>query len=67
MKDIIIRAVKTFVQGFLGSMAIALPGSNITDDTVIRSLLIGGVAAGISAAMNVIVDILKEDKENERN
>lgn len=56
MKDIIIRALKTFLQGFLGALAVSLPNSNYNDSTVLQSILIGAVAAGISAVMNLILN-----------
>lgn len=60
MKDIIIRAIKTFIQGFLGALAITLPNSDVTDLTVIKSLLIGATAAGISAVMNLILSFFNK-------
>lgn len=61
MKDIGIRALKTFIQGFLGSLAVTLPSTasaGLTDESVVLSLLIGAVAAGISAVMNLIINLL---------
>ena len=58
MKDIIIRATKTFIQGFLGALAVTLPNNNYNDLTVIKSLLIGAIAAGISAVMNLFLGYL---------
>lgn len=46
-KDIIIRAVKTFIQSFLAAWAVTNFGFE-------KSALIAGVAAGISAVMNLI-------------
>lgn len=60
MKDIIIRALKTFLQGFLGALTVTLPNSNFSDYTVIKSVLIGAVAAGISAVMNLILTWLNK-------
>lgn len=62
MKDITIRAVKTFFQGFLGALAVTLPTSNYMDETVFKSLLVGAVAGGLSAVMNTVVDILKKEE-----
>lgn len=67
-KDILIRAGKTFIQGFLGALAVTLPSSDLTDMTIIKSILIGAVAGGISAVMNMTVQLLERGgKENERN
>lgn len=66
MKDIITRALKTFLQGFLGALTITLPNSDFSDETVLKSLLIGAVAAGISAVMNLLLNCLdKKEKQNE--
>ena len=61
MKDVLIRALKTFIQGFLGALAVTLPNSDLTDVTVLKSLCIGAAAAGLSAVMNSISILL--DKE----
>ena len=62
-KDIGIRAIKTFVQGFFGALAITLPVSDFSDMSVVKSLLIGAVAGGISAVMNLVANLF--NKENE--
>lgn len=59
MKDILIRAGKTFIQGFLGALAVTLPNSDFNNSEVIKSLLIGAVAGGVSAVMNLIINLLK--------
>lgn len=58
-KDIVVRASKTFVQGFLGSLAVMLPNADFADASIAKSILIGGLAAGISAVMNMVVNYLK--------
>lgn len=58
--DILIRAFKTFIQGFLGALAVTLPGSDFTSEEVIKSLLIGALAGGISAVMNFTIKKLDE-------
>lgn len=60
MKDIIIRALKTFLQGFLGALAVTLPNSDFSNGSVLKSILIGAVAAGISAVMNLILNYLNK-------
>lgn len=62
MKDILIRAFKTFVQGFLGALAITLPTTDLTNYELVKSILIGAVAGGISAVMNLIISLLKKEK-----
>ena len=63
MKDILIRAGKTFIQGFLGALAVTLPSSDFSDMSVVKSLLIGAVAGGISAVMNLIINMLNKKGE----
>lgn len=63
MKDIGIRALKTFIQGFLGALAVTLPTSYLTDWAVIRSLLIGAIAAGLSAVMNLVINWLNSGEK----
>ena len=64
MKDILIRALKTFIQGFLGALAVTLPSSDLSKTDDIKSLLIGGIAAGISAVMNLIINSMDKKREN---
>lgn len=63
MKDILIRAGKTFVQGFLGALAVTLPNSDFSNMQVVKSLLIGAVAGGISAVMNLVINLLNKESE----
>lgn len=62
LKDIFKRAIKTFVQAFLGALAITLPNSDLTNIEVLKSLLIGALAGGISCVMNYFVNLLKGDE-----
>lgn len=62
-KDIGIRALKTFIQGFFGALAITLPASDFSDMTVIKSLLIGAVAGGVSAVMNLVANLINKESE----
>lgn len=63
MKDILVRAAKTFIQGFLGALAVTLPNSDFSNMQVVKSLLIGAVAGGISAVMNLIINMLNKKGE----
>ena len=65
MKDILIRAGKTFIQGFLGALAVTLPNSDFGNMQVVKSLLIGAVAGGVSAVMNLIINLLNNKKGDE--
>lgn len=62
-KDVIVRAIKTFIQGFLGALAVTLPSTDLTDTALIKSILIGALAGGISAVMNLILNLLNGKKE----
>lgn len=62
VKDILIRAIKTFIQGFLGALAITLPSADLTDVALVKSILIGALAGGISAVMNLIINLLNKNK-----
>lgn len=64
MKDILVRALKTFIQGFLGALAVTLPSTDLTDGALVKSILIGALAGGISAVMNLIINLLNK-KESE--
>lgn len=62
-KDILVRMAKTFIQGFLGALAITLPSSDVTDIAVVKSILIGAVAGGVSCVMNTVVQLLNKGSE----
>ncbi len=60
IKDVLIRALKTFVQAFLSAISVdALLG--VTDFDAFKkiglSMLVAGIAAGISAVWNSAVKI----------
>ena len=63
IKDIIIRACKTFMQGFLGSLVVFINGTTNIDEKLIKSALIGALAGGISALMNFIISLLNKGDE----
>lgn len=62
-KDIAIRMFKTFIHGFLGALAVTLPTTDLTDVALLKSLLIGALSGGISAVMNLIINLLNKNKE----
>lgn len=60
LKDIGIRAAKTFIQAFLANISIeTVLASN--DRSLVRSMLISATAAGISAVMNLALAALEND------
>ena len=70
MKDVLIRAVKTFVQAFFGilvpEITMLLQGTLPADwegwKIALIPLLCSALAAGISAVWNVVLLYLKEGK-----
>jgi hypothetical protein len=56
MSDILVRAVKTFLQAFLSVVALGIV--NVTSLDAAQALAIAGVAAGISALQNFIRDTM---------
>lgn len=63
-KDIIIRTLKTFLQGFLGALYVELQQNGGFEDwEVMKSLLVGAVAGGLCAVMNLVIGMLKSDTE----
>jgi hypothetical protein len=52
VKDILVRALKTFVQAFLGAVAIGIVA--VDDLAGLQALAIASLAAAISAVMNLI-------------
>ena len=53
VKDIAIRALKTFVQALLATFSLGLATAN--DATAIKALAVASLSAGISAVWNTIV------------
>lgn len=58
-KDIGQRMLNTFVQGVLSYLVISLNNITDTNEIVIKSLLLGCIASGLSAVMNVIIQELE--------
>lgn len=51
-KDILARAIKTFVQAFLATLAVDV--ATVNDWKTARPVIIGAVAAGVSAVWNTL-------------
>lgn len=62
IKDIIIRMIKTFIQGFLATLVVTFQSGNVE---ITKSAIIGAIAGGISALMNFIVNLLERGEEND--
>jgi hypothetical protein len=72
MKDWEIRALKTFVQSFLGVLVpevVALLNGGFTDWStawkVLAPFVASALAAGISAVWNIILERLKSDSKSD--
>lgn len=53
MNDILVRAIKTFVQAFLATLAVSVV--TVNDWATLKAAVVAAVAAAISAAWNGIV------------
>ena len=58
--DIFKRAIKTFIQGFLGSLMVFINNNSNIDEKLLKSALIGALAGGISAVMNFVIQLLEK-------
>jgi hypothetical protein len=56
-RDVVVRALKTFAQAFLAGVAAGLMG--VVDWNTGKALVLSALAAGISAAWNVILQVRK--------
>ena len=63
-KDIGIRCLKTFIQGTVAYLSVSLATTDFSDKEAIKSLIIGAIAGGVSACMNIINNLLKGDEAN---
>ena len=59
-KDIVQRVTRTFIQGFCASLVVTLNSTSNYDETLLKSALIGSLAGGLSAVMNLIVNKLEK-------
>ena len=60
-KDIGIRCLKTFIQGVVAYLTVSISTTDFTDKEAIKGLVIGTIASGVSALMNIINNLLKGD------
>ena len=65
-KDIAIRCLKTFIQGVVAYLTVSISTTDFTDKEAVKGLIIGTIASGVSALMNIINGLLKGDEINER-
>lgn len=63
-KDIGIRCLKTFIQGIVAYLAVSISTTDFNDKEAIKGLIIGAIAGGVSALMNIINNLMKGDEIN---
>lgn len=63
-KDILIRCIKTFIQAITAYLAVSISTTDFTDKEAVKALIIGCIASGVSALMNIINNMLKGDEIN---
>lgn len=57
------KILKTFFEGFLASLIVNIQtNENITDLNILKNILIGGIAMGISSVLNLIQIYLNKEK-----
>lgn len=61
--DILKRAVKTFIQGFLASFIVFLKDNTTFDEKMLKSAILGALAGGLSALMNFIIILLEKGEK----
>jgi len=53
------KLIKTFIEGFLASLVVTIPTiSDISDLNLLKTILVGAIAMGISAVLNLIQEYL---------
>lgn len=62
VKDILIRMIKTFIQGFLATLVVSTQSGNVE---ITKSIVIGALAGGISAVMNLAIKLLERGDPND--
>lgn len=67
LKDVLIRAFKTFIQGFLATLIILIKETDLTDENLLKSVLIGALAGGISAVMNLVLKAMEKEEQTTFN
>lgn len=52
------KVLKTFIEGFIASILIVLPTTDISNIDLVKSMMVGAIAAGISAVLNLVQEKL---------
>lgn len=56
------RCFKTFLEAFIGALAITLPNANLADKSVVYGVVVGAIATGISALLNLVLNYIDKKK-----
>ena len=48
------KVLKTFIEGFVASLLNVLPTTDLSNVDLVKSMMIGAIAAGISAVLNLV-------------
>lgn len=57
------KILKTFLEGFLASLIVSIQTNvNITDLNILKNVLVGALAMGISSVLNLIQIYLNKEK-----
>ena len=55
------KLIKTFIEGFIASLVVTIPTiTDIRDINLLKTVLVGAIAMGISAVLNLIQEKLNE-------
>lgn len=52
------KALKTFIEGFIASLLVVLPTTDLSNFDLVKSMMVGAIAMGISAVLNLIQEKL---------
>lgn len=53
------KLIKTFIEGFIASLVVTIPTiTDISDINLLKTVLVGAIAMGISAVLNLIQEKL---------
>ena len=52
------KVLKTFIEGFIASIIVVLPTTDLSNFDLVKSMMVGAIAMGISAVLNLIQEKL---------
>ena len=62
------KVLKTFIEGFIASLIVSMGSiSDYSDLNILKNILIGAIAMGISAVLNLLQMYLKGDDYGKSN